>query len=134
MPQEKCRVLCIDDHEDTSEMLKLLLIQEDYEVVTAVTIQAALKLATNEPFDLYVFDKHLPDGSGLELCRKLNQVTPGVPCVLYTGDAYDIHKTEALAAGADAFVAKPDIDGLIDNVRKLLSERECESAVAITNA
>ena len=133
MPQEKCRVLCIDDHEDTSEMLKLLLIQEDYEVVTAITIQEALNLATNEPFDLYVFDKHLPDGSGLELCRKLNEVTPDVPCVLYTGDAYDIHKTEALAAGADAFVAKPDIDGLIDNVRKLLLARECDSAAATTN-
>lgn len=134
MPQEKCRVLCIDDHEDTSEMLKLLLIQEDYEVVTAVTIQEALTLATNQTFDLYVFDKHLPDGSGLELCRKLNEVTPGVPCVLYTGDAYDIHKTEALAAGADAYVAKPDIDGLIDNVRKLLLERECANATATTNA
>ena len=134
MPQEKCRVLCIDDHEDTSEMLKLLLIQEDYEVVTAVTINEALNLATTHTFDLYVFDKHLPDGSGLELCRELNQITPGVPCVLYTGDAYDVHRTEALAAGADAFVAKPDIDGLIENVRKLLLARECADATAATNA
>ena len=128
MPQEKCRVLCIDDHEDTSEMLKLLLVQEDYEVVTTVTIQDALRLATSQEFDLYVFDKHLPDGSGIELCTKLNEATPGVPCILYTGDAYDIHRLEALAAGADAFVAKPDIEGLIDNVRKLLSTRECAAS------
>jgi len=106
-------------------MLKLLLIQEDYEVVTAVTMQEALKLATDIEFDLYVFDKHLPDGSGLELCSKLQNATPNVPCVLYTGDAYDVHKSEALAAGADAYVAKPDIEGLIENVRKLLLEREC---------
>jgi DNA-binding response OmpR family regulator len=125
MPQAKCRILCIDDHEDTSEMLKLLLIQEDYEVVTAVTIKEALRLAVNQQFDLYVFDKHLPDGSGLDLCAKLNEATPGVACIFYTGDAYDIHRLEALAAGADAYVAKPDIDGLIENVRKLLSGREC---------
>lgn len=128
MPQPKCRILCIDDHEDTSEMLKLLLIQEDYEVMTAVSMQEALSLATGEEFDLYVFDKHLPDGSGIDLCTKLNEATPSVPCIVYSGDAYDIHKSEALAAGADAYVAKPDIDGLIDNVKKLLSGRTCAAA------
>jgi two-component system, OmpR family, response regulator len=128
MAQVKCRILCIDDHEDTSEMLKLLLAQEDYEVMTAVTMQEAIELATSNEFDLYVFDKHLPDGSGLDLCARLNEATPSVPCIFYTGDAYDIHKFEALAAGADDYVAKPDIDGLIESVRKLLSERECAAA------
>jgi DNA-binding response OmpR family regulator len=128
MSQGKCRILCIDDHEDTSEMLKLLLAQEDYEVMTAVTIQEALSLAVSQEFDLYVFDKHLPDGSGLELCTKLMEVTPGVPCIFYTGDAYDIHRREAMAAGADDYVAKPDVDALIESVHRLLSERECASA------
>ena len=130
MPQPQCRILCIDDHEDTSEMLGLLLAQEDYEVVTALTIKDALQFAKSQQFDLYVFDKHLPDGSGLELCSKLNEITPGVPCIFYTGDAYDVHRAEALAAGADAYVAKPDIDGLINNVRELLSERQCAAATA----
>ena len=125
MPQVKCRILCIDDHEDTSEMLKLILSHEDYEVMTASTIDEALQLAKSHEFDLYVFDKHLPDGSGLELCTKLIANTPGVPCIFYTGDAYDIHRSEALEAGADAYVAKPDVEGLIESVHKLLSEREC---------
>jgi len=128
MAEVKCRILCIDDHEDTSEMLKLLLIQEDYDVVTAVTMRQALELATTEEFDLYVFDKNLPDGSGLDLCTRLNEVTPAVPCIFYTGDAFDAHRVEALAAGADAYVAKPDIDGLIENIRKLLRGRECAAA------
>lgn len=128
MQQPQCRILCIDDHEDTSEMLALLLRQDDYEVVTALTMQDALELARKQQFDLYVFDKHLPDGSGLELCTKLNELTPGVPCIFYTGDAYDIHRTEAFAAGADAYVAKPDIDGLIENVRELLIQRQCAAA------
>ena len=128
MPQAKRRVLLIDDHEDTSEMLKLLLDQEDYEVMTAATMQEALRLATSQEFDLYVLDKRLPDGNGLELCAKLNELTPGVPCIFYTGDAYDIHRSEAMAAGADAYVAKPDIDGLIEKVNKLLAKRECAAA------
>ncbi len=134
MPQPQCRILCIDDHEDTSEMLSLLLAQEDYQVVTALTMKDALRLAKSEQFDLYVFDKHLPDGSGLELCTMLNEITPGVPCIFYTGDAYDIHRTEALAAGADAYVAKPDIDGLIESIRAQLTERECAAASASSSA
>jgi DNA-binding response OmpR family regulator len=125
MPQVKCRVLCIDDHEDTSEMLKLLLSHEDYEVLTAVSCETAITLATAQEFDLSVLDRHLPDGSGLELCQTLGKATPGVPCIFYSGDAYDIHRSEAFAAGADAYVAKPDIDRLIESVRQLLSTREC---------
>lgn len=125
MSQPRCRVLCIDDHEDTSEMMQLILSQEDYEVVTALSVNQAVQLATASEFDLYVLDRHLPDGSGLELCQKLSQITPGVPCIFYSGDAYDIHRSEALAAGAEAYVAKPDIDGLIESVRQLLAEKAC---------
>jgi DNA-binding response OmpR family regulator len=130
MPQVTCRILCIDDHEDTSEMLKLILSQEDYEVTVALTAEEALQLAESGDFDLYVLDKHLPDGSGLELCPKLNQLTPGVPCLFYSGDAYAIHRSEALAAGAHAYVVKPDIDGLIETVRQLLSDKACATATS----
>jgi DNA-binding response OmpR family regulator len=128
VPQPKCRILCIDDHTDTSEMLSLLLSQEDFEVVIAQTVDKSLQLAQASTFDLYVLDKHLPDGSGLDLCAKLNEVTPGVPCLVYSGDAYAIHRSEALAAGAHAYVVKPDIEGLIETAHRLLSEKQCAAA------
>lgn len=128
MPHTKCRILFIDDHEDASEMMKLILSNEDYEVVTAVTIVEALEQATESEFDLYVLDRNLPDGSGLELCQKLTQLTPDVPCIFYSGDAYAIHRSEALAAGAQDYIAKPDIDRLIQKVNQLLSENECAAA------
>ena len=128
MSDVKCRVLIIDDHDDTAEMLKILLGEEDYKVTTAATMQEALSLAASKEFDLYVLDKRLPDGNGVELCAKLNQITPGVPCIFYTGDAYEIHRVEAIAAGADAYVAKPDLEGLIENISKLLAKAEWASA------
>jgi DNA-binding response OmpR family regulator len=121
----KCRVLCVDDHHDTSEMLELLLAKEDYEVDTAATMQEACILASEKPYDLFVLDRRLPDASGVELCGKLQQISPGVPCIFYTGDAYELHRLEAIAAGAAAYVAKPDIDGLIDAVQKLLANSSC---------
>jgi CheY-like chemotaxis protein len=125
MSDSRCRVLCVDDHHDTSEMLQFLLAEENYDVHTAATMEEACKLAETQEFDLYVLDKRLPDGTGLELCEKLNGLTPGVPCIFYTGDAYDIHRREAMAAGAAAYVAKPNIEALIAAVHELLSNSEC---------
>ena len=129
MPSPKCRVLYVDDHEDSSVMLQLVLAESDYEVQAAHSIDQALKMAASETYDLYIVDKRLPDGSGLRLVEQLKQLRPSVPSIVYTGDAYEIHREEALAAGADAYVAKPDIDGLIKKVREFLSERECAAAV-----
>lgn len=109
-------------------MLQLLLSKEDYEVETAGTMEEACRLAEEKKFDLYVLDRRLPDATGLELCDKLNQITPGVPCIFYTGDAYELHRREAFAAGAAAYVAKPDIDALIDAVQRLLADSECATA------
>ena len=125
MAPSKCRVLCVDDHFDTSEMLELLLSREDYEVETAGTMEEACRLAGLKQFDLFVLDRRLPDATGLELCERLQVISPGVPCIFYSGDAYELHRREAIAAGAAAYVAKPDIDGLIDAVQKLLAESEC---------
>lgn len=128
MADSKCRVLCVDDHHDTSEMLELLLSKEDYAVETAGTMEDACNLAMEKQFDLYVLDRRLPDATGLELCERLQEITPGVPCIFYSGDAYELHRREAFAAGAAAYVAKPDIDGLIGAVQKLLADSECAAS------
>jgi CheY-like chemotaxis protein len=128
MTKSKCRILYVDDHEDSAEMLRLMLSAEDYEVHIAESVEAALAKAHVQEFDLYVLDKRLPDGSGTDLCRMLNGIAPGVPCIFYTGDAYEMHRQEAFAAGARAYVPKPDVDELIQTVHRLMSERECAAA------
>ena len=110
MSKGKCRILYVDDHEDSAEMFKLMLASEDYDVQIAQSIEEALQKATAAEFDLYVLDKRLPDGSGTDLCRMLNENTPGVPCIFYTGDAYEVQRQQALDAGARAYVAKPDVE------------------------
>lgn len=130
MSDYKCRILYVDDHEDSAEMLKLVLADVDYEVESARTVEQALEMASKFEFDLYVVDKRLPDGSGLELLRHLEKLTPGIPSIVYTGDVYEVHREQAMAAGAHAFVCKPDIETLIKTVHDFLSERECATATA----
>jgi DNA-binding response OmpR family regulator len=99
-------------------MLQMLLAEEDYQVHTAATMEEACNMAAETRYDLYVLDKRLPDGTGIELCETLTKISPRVPCIFYTGDAYEIHRREAFAAGAD-------IEGLINAVHQLLSNSEC---------
>jgi len=130
MSDYKCRILYVDDHEDSAEMLKLVLADVDYEVESARTVKQALEVASQIEFDLYVVDKRLPDGSGLELLKQLEKLTPGIPSIVYTGDVYEAHREQAMAAGAHAFVCKPDIETLIKTIHEFLSERECATATA----
>ena len=130
MSDYKCRILYVDDHEDSAEMLKLVLADVDYEVESARTVKQSLEMASRIEFDLYVVDKRLPDGSGLELVKQLEKLTPGIPSIVYTGDVYEVHREQAMAAGAHAFVCKPDIETLINTIHGFLSERECATATA----
>jgi CheY-like chemotaxis protein len=130
MQPAKCRILCVDDHEDTSYMLTHLLGHSNYEVSIARSIDDALQLSRREHFDLYVLDKRLPDGSGLDLCRKLSEATPDIPIIFYSGDAYELHRQEGLCAGAEAYVPKPHVDELIDTVQRLLANKDCAAAVS----
>lgn len=126
----RCRILYVDDHEDTAFMLRHLLGQADYEVETVSSMSAALEIIRREKFDLYVLDKRLPDGSGLDLCRQLHEATPEVPIIFYSGDAYELHRAEGFRAGADAYVTKPNIGELTDKVHEFLAAAECSTAIA----
>jgi CheY-like chemotaxis protein len=128
MSKSNCRILYVDDHDDSAEMIKLLLSPMGYDVRIARTMDEALELARSEQIDLYVLDKGLPDGSGVDLCKQLNELTPTVPCVVYSGDSYEVHRQEAVAAGAHAYITKPDVDELIKTVHRFLSENECATA------
>jgi CheY-like chemotaxis protein len=126
--ERKCLILYVDDHEDSALMFQTLLGYSNHEVLTAGSAEEALRMAREREFDLYILDKRLPDASGLELCKLLNEATPEIPVILYSGDAYQVARQKALAAGARACVTKPDIEGLIETINRLLSERECAAA------
>lgn len=111
-------------------MLTNLLEHSNYEVVIASSISSALRHIEREEFDLYILDKRLPDGSGLDLCKMFTEITPRVPVIFYSGDAYELHRQEGLCAGAEAYVSKPEIEKLIETVERLLAAKDCAAAVS----
>ena len=101
------RVLYIEDHEDTRELVTLLLTQRSYEVVSGATIESGIALAVAQDFDLYLLDSWLPDGSGLELCEKIRQFDKTTPILFYSAAAYASDHDMALKCGAQAYLIKP---------------------------
>lgn len=107
MQVQKPRVLYIEDHEDTRELVTLLLNQRSYEVVTGASIESGIVLATTGKFDLYLLDSWLPDGSGLDLCEKIREFDKTTPILFYSAAAYASDHDTALKCGAQAYLIKP---------------------------
>ena len=116
------RILCVDDHKDTCEMLTALLGLSDLEAVAVTTAAEALRLMESERFSLYVIDGRLPDVGGLSFCEDIRRVDKITPVVLFTGDASGTDRQAGLFAGASAYVVKPDTGELVPIVKRLLEE------------
>lgn len=115
-------VLVVDHNEDTCSMLLELLTRPGYRVKTALSSAEALSAAHREAFNLYVLDLMMPEVDGARLCRMIREFDPHTPVIIYSGAALETNVNEALRAGADAFVAKPHINKLLETVRTLLPE------------
>lgn len=101
------RILYIEDHADTRELVTLLLAQKSYEVITGSTIESGVALAGAGGFDLYLLDSWLPDGSGLDLCKRIRQFDKTTPILFYSAAAYAADSDLALKSGAQAYLVKP---------------------------
>ena len=124
MQPKKRRILCVDDDVETCFMLTKLLEQENYEVRTAKSVSEALQIAKNESFNLYILDAWFPLEAGLGLCRKIREFDPHTPIIFYSGAAFDSDKQEALFAGANAFVAKPYVEELVETIHRFLVDKQ----------
>lgn len=107
MPINKHHILYIEDHEDTRELVTLVLRQRDFEVTSCTTIENGVKLACENSFDLYLLDSWLPDGSGLDLCRRIREFDGFTPILFYSAAAYEVDKELALKCGAQGYLTKP---------------------------
>lgn len=121
------RVLYIEDHEDTRELVTLVLEQKSYEVVTGSTIESGVALANSQDFDLYLLDSWLPDGSGVDLCKQIRVFDKATPILFYSAAAYEIDKDQAIQSGAQAYLIKPSAPSELCNLVTFLIDehRRC---------
>ena len=100
------RVLVVDDEPQVLRGLTAALEAAGYAVSGAATAASALESAALRPPDAVVLDLRLPDGSGVEVCRRLREWSQAPVVVVSAVDEED-EKIAALDAGADDYVTKP---------------------------
>jgi DNA-binding response OmpR family regulator len=118
----RSRVLCVDDDEDACEIFRLLMSTYGFDATCVQSAAAAWPLIKQHPFDLYILDGWLPRTDGFEFCRQLREFDAETPILFYSGAGFETDKRNAMAAGANAYVTKPDFESLIEAIASLTGE------------
>ena len=119
------RILCVEDDEDTCELITAMLGQASYEVDSAKTVAEGLDRARGDGYSLYLLDRTFSDGTGIELCEKIRQFDAETPIVFFSGLAQESDRARGLVAGAQAYLIKPnDIGVLADTIERLIEEMD----------
>ncbi|MFY9557016.1 MAG: response regulator transcription factor [Blastocatellia bacterium] len=117
---EKQRILIVDDEPQITRVLRTSLTSHGYEVRSAADGESALETFGDFSPNLVITDLSMPNLNGIELCRRLRQVSP-VPIVVLSVKGEEQTKVEALDAGADDYVTKPfGIEELLARIRATL--------------
>jgi len=103
----KARILFVEDHSDTRDLVLLVLGREGYEVSLASGFHQARQLLSMNSYDLVLLDWYYEDGTGLDLCKLIRQTDNSTPVYFYTAVAYNSELHKAIEAGAQGCFVKP---------------------------
>ncbi|MFC1610212.1 protein kinase [Myxococcota bacterium] len=118
------RVLVVDDEENTLELFRRIL-RDTFEVKTAASVQEAMAVLDQEPFDVVVSDERMPGGRGVELLAYVAKTSPRSARLMVTAyPEHDVMLTAINQGNVHRFLLKPvRPDELRSAVRDVLAER-----------
>jgi two-component system response regulator ArlR len=111
------RILIIEDEESIARFIELELIHEGYQVEKAFSGREGLDKFQSHLFDLIILDIMLPELNGIEVLRRIRQVSD-IPVILLTARDAVVDKVTGLDSGADDYITKPfAIEELLARIR-----------------
>ena len=106
MSHPSLRILMVDDNRDTLKYFSQMLMQRGHVVSTASNLAMALRVAAETDIELLISDIELPDGSGLELIRKLRSKDP-LKGIALSGFGASDDVEQSHSAGFSEHLTKP---------------------------
>lgn len=100
------KILSVEDDAELSKIIKLMLESKGYSVVSAGSIDMAMKEMEKQSFDLILLDVMLPDGEGTMLCDQIRKVS-FCPIIFVSCLSDSDTKIKALQLGGDDYITKP---------------------------
>jgi CheY-like chemotaxis protein len=101
------RILVVEDHQDTRQVLTHLLTHWGYDVYPAETLESGLNRLESEPFDVILSDIALPDGTGYALVSEARRRGKDVLAIALSGYNYPSDVKIAKLTGFDHHLSKP---------------------------
>ena len=115
------RILYVEGHPDSCELLSIWLGAAGYKVVCANTVYDGLRLARSGTFNVYILSGLFIDGTGLDLCRQIRMFDSNTPIIFYSALTRDVDLSEAIEAGAQAYLILPDdFEWIEQTIRRLV--------------
>lgn len=99
-------ILVVDDETNISDLIKMYLLKEGYEVVTAADGEEGLRTFQARHPSMIVLDLMLPGMDGWEVCRQVRRES-NVPIIMLTARSDDVDRIVGLELGADDYLPKP---------------------------
>ena len=122
-------ILIVEDDSDLSELIKIQLTDNDYEVEQVLNGKVALKKALENSYSLIILDIMLPEVDGFEICQSVRLENQQVPILMLTAKAEEADKIMGLEYGADDYLTKPfSIKELVARVKALLRRSSTSEA------
>ena len=113
-------VLLVEDHADSAQLMRELLELSGHDVAQAGTVADAIRCCERRAFDLLLSDLGLPDGSGLELVRRLRSSGCVRHAIALSGYGMEEDLTRSREAGFDEHLVKPvNPRDLEDSIRRV---------------
>ena len=126
--KEKSTIVLVDDERNILTSLGMALETEGYKVRTYSDGAAALEALSEEPADLAILDVKMPRMDGIELLRRLRQMT-AMPAIFLTSKDEEIDELFGLKMGADDYIAKPFSQRLVlERVKAVLRRYQAKDA------
>jgi diguanylate cyclase (GGDEF)-like protein len=107
VPEDKVRVLIVDDEASVRTLLSEVLHGQGYEVAVASNGEEAIELARKTPFEIVITDMRMPGISGVEVIQHMKNIDGECCVIVMTGFSSVESAVEAIRRGAYDYITKP---------------------------
>ncbi len=130
MNSDKPCILIVDDEESIRESFSLIL-QDDYDLISVSTGEAALKKAVDHKIDLVFLDIRMPGMDGMETLQRLKKIDPSIEVIMVTA-VNDVQKAgESVKIGANNYIVKPfDVSQIISMAKALTRKKQLRTSAS----
>lgn len=117
-------ILSVEDDESLLFGISFALQREGWTVTSVSTLEGASTSLQSGVYDLVLLDNQLPDGRGIDFCRKVRHES-GIPIIFLTASDEEVNIVQGLENGADDYITKPfRVQELISRIRAVLRRYE----------